>query len=81
MAGGRGADVKREIAMPNLGYDMESGKIASWLVKVGDQVDRGQPIAEIETDKTTVEMESLHTGTVVEIVHGDGAEVEISVAT
>jgi pyruvate/2-oxoglutarate dehydrogenase complex dihydrolipoamide acyltransferase (E2) component len=69
--------MKKEIAMPNLGYDMESGKIASWLVKVGDRVDRGQPIAEIETDKTTVEMESLHTGTIVELVQGDGAQVDV----
>jgi pyruvate/2-oxoglutarate dehydrogenase complex dihydrolipoamide acyltransferase (E2) component len=63
--------------MPNLGYDMETGKIVSWLVAVGDQVERGRPIAEIETDKTTVEMESLQTGTLVEIVHGVGAEVEV----
>ncbi|MBA2298800.1 MAG: biotin/lipoyl-binding protein [Actinobacteria bacterium] len=69
--------MKKAIAMPNLGYDMEAGKIASWLVAVGDDVSRGQPIAEIETDKTTVEMESLHTGTVVEIVHGDGVEVDV----
>ena len=66
-----------EIAMPNLGYDMEAGKIASWLVAVGDQVERGQPIAEIETDKATVEMESLQTGTLVEIVHPAGAEVDV----
>ncbi len=69
--------MKREIAMPNLGYDMESGKIASWLVKVGDEVQRGQPIAEIETDKATVEMESLHTGTVVELVQEDGAQADV----
>ena len=66
-----------EIAMPNLGYDMEAGKIASWLVAVGDQVERGQPIAEIETDKATVEMEALATGTLVEIVHEAGSEVPV----
>jgi pyruvate dehydrogenase E2 component (dihydrolipoamide acetyltransferase) len=69
--------MKKEIAMPNLGYDMESGKIASWLVKVGDQIERGQAIAEIETDKTTVEMESLHTGTVAELVRENGAQVDV----
>jgi len=69
--------VRLEITMPNLGYDMASGKIASWLVAVGDEVDRGQPIAEIETDKTTVEMEALAAGTLAEIVHGDGAEVDV----
>lgn len=66
-----------EIAMPNLGYDMQSGKIASWLVAVGDAVERGQPIAEIETEKTTVEMEALQSGTVAEIVHAAGAEVDV----
>ena len=59
-----------EIAMPTLGYDMEAGKISSWLVAVGDAIERGQPIAEIETDKATIEMESLQAGTLVEIVHG-----------
>jgi pyruvate/2-oxoglutarate dehydrogenase complex dihydrolipoamide acyltransferase (E2) component len=66
-----------EIAMPTLGYDMETGKISSWLVAVGDTVDRGQPIAEIETDKATIEMESLQAGTLVEIVHAAGADVEV----
>ena len=46
------------IEMPKLGYDMESGAIGSWLKQVGDPVTRGEPIAEIETDKTTVEMEA-----------------------
>lgn len=66
-----------EITMPNLGYDMESGKIAGWLKSPGDRVERGEPIAEIETDKTTVEMEALATGTLVEIVQQDGAEVGV----
>ena len=66
-----------EVTMPNLGYDMEEGKIASWLKSVGDQVERGEPIAEIETDKTTVEMESLASGTLIEIVCPAGAEAPI----
>jgi pyruvate/2-oxoglutarate dehydrogenase complex dihydrolipoamide acyltransferase (E2) component len=69
--------VRVEITMPTLGYDMEAGKIAAWLVAVGDTVQRGQPIAEIETDKATVEMESLQSGTLAEIVRAAGAEVEI----
>ena len=48
-----------DVTMPNLGYDMEEGKVVSWLKKVGDKVERGEPIAEIETDKTTVEMEAM----------------------
>lgn len=66
-----------EVAMPNLGYDMEEGKIASWLKAVGDSVARGEVIAEIETDKTTVEMEALAAGTLAEIVHEEGATVAV----
>jgi pyruvate/2-oxoglutarate dehydrogenase complex dihydrolipoamide acyltransferase (E2) component len=63
--------------MPNLGYDMEAGKITSWLKQVGDSVARGEPIAEIETDKATIEMESLAAGTLVEIVAEAGSEVPV----
>ena len=62
-----------DVTMPNLGYDMEEGKISAWLKKVGrHRVERGEPIAEIETDKTNVEMEAMAAGTLVEIVHGEG---------
>jgi pyruvate dehydrogenase E2 component (dihydrolipoamide acetyltransferase) len=63
--------------MPNLGYDLETAKVHAWLKHVGDTVRRGEPIAEIETDKTTVEMEALSDGTLVEIVAEAGAEVAI----
>lgn len=63
--------------MPNLGYDMEEGKILSWLKDVGDGVERGEPLAEIETDKTTVEMEAMATGTLSEIVHAEGETVAV----
>jgi pyruvate/2-oxoglutarate dehydrogenase complex dihydrolipoamide acyltransferase (E2) component len=65
------------VTMPNLGYDMETGKITRWLKRAGEPVARGEPIAEIETDKTTVEMEALASGTLVEIVCADGCEVAI----
>jgi pyruvate dehydrogenase E2 component (dihydrolipoamide acetyltransferase) len=63
------------IEMPKLGYDMETGVVSSWLKQVGDTVARGEAIAEVETDKTTVEMESVAAGTIVEIVHEAGVEV------
>jgi pyruvate/2-oxoglutarate dehydrogenase complex dihydrolipoamide acyltransferase (E2) component len=66
-----------DVKMPNLGYDMEEGKISAWFKAVGDAVERGEAIAEIETDKTNVEMESLAAGTLVEIVHGEGATVAV----
>jgi pyruvate dehydrogenase E2 component (dihydrolipoamide acetyltransferase) len=66
-----------EVKMPNLGMDMESGKIAAWLKQVGDPVERGEVIAEIETDKATVDMEALQTGTLVEIVAGVGTQLPV----
>ncbi len=57
-----------DVTMPNLGYDMEEGTVQSWLKGVGDTIERGEPIAEIETDKTTVEMEAMVSGTLVEIL-------------
>ena len=63
--------------MPNLGYEMEAGRIAAWLKQVGDPVARGEVIAEIETDKTTIEMEAAASGTVAEILAEAGAEVAV----
>ena len=60
------------IEMPKLGYDMETGTIGGWLKGVGDEIKRGDVIAEIETDKTTVEMEATASGTLAEIVHEAG---------
>jgi pyruvate dehydrogenase E2 component (dihydrolipoamide acetyltransferase) len=60
--------------MPHLGSDPDEGKVISWLKQPGDRVRRGEPIAEVETDKTTIEMESLVTGTLVEIVCPTGSE-------
>jgi pyruvate dehydrogenase E2 component (dihydrolipoamide acetyltransferase) len=65
------------IEMPKLGYDMDSGRIASWVKKVGDTVARGDVLAEIETEKSTVEMESTAAGTLAEIVAEAGAELPV----
>lgn len=62
------------VLMPTLGYDMESGRVGDWLVAVGEAVARGQALVEIETDKSTLEMESLAAGTLVEIVAATGEE-------
>jgi pyruvate dehydrogenase E2 component (dihydrolipoamide acetyltransferase) len=69
--------VRVEVKMANLGYDMEVGKVVSWLKNVGDSVARGEPITEVETDKATVEMESMQSGVLVEIVAAEGAEVPV----
>jgi len=68
------------IEMPKLGYDMETGTVAGWLKVVGDAVERGEAIAEIETEKSTVEMEASTAGTLVEVVHDVGAEVPVGQA-
>ena len=65
------------VEMPKFGAESVEGRIASWFKQVGDPVTRGEPIAEIETDKVTVEMEALRTGVLVEIVHGEGADVPV----
>ena len=62
-------------AMPKLGMDMEEGAIAKWLKAEGDTVEKGEPIAEIETDKSTVEVESPTSGTVLKLLIAEGDEV------
>ncbi|MBK1793036.1 pyruvate dehydrogenase complex E1 component subunit beta [Devosia sp. WQ 349] len=63
-----------QILMPALSPTMEEGKLAKWLVKVGDVVKSGDVLAEIETDKATMEVEAVDEGTVTEILIADGTE-------
>ena len=66
------------ITMPRLSDTMEEGTVASWLKKVGDTVVEGDILAEIETDKATMEFESFHNGTLlyVGIQEGESAPVD-----
>jgi pyruvate dehydrogenase E2 component (dihydrolipoamide acetyltransferase) len=50
------------VTMPKLGFDMAEGTLVRWVVEEGQQVEKGAVLAEIETDKATVEVESTHTG-------------------
>ena len=68
--------MSKNITMPKLG-DMEEGVIANWLKKEGDAVKKGDPIAEIETDKTTVEFEAFETGTLLKIVVPAGGKAPV----
>ncbi len=63
-----------EITMPALSPTMEEGKLAKWLVKEGDTVSSGDVIAEIETDKATMEVEAVDEGTVAKILVEEGSE-------
>jgi pyruvate dehydrogenase E1 component beta subunit len=63
-----------QILMPALSPTMEEGNLAKWLVKVGDKIEPGQVIAEIETDKATMEVEAVDEGTVAELLVAEGAQ-------
>ena len=63
-----------EILMPALSPTMEEGTLAKWLVKEGDTVSSGDLIAEIETDKATMEFEAVDEGTVGKILIAEGSE-------
>ena len=66
-----------EVLMPKLGHEMESGVVEAWFKQVGDTVERGEVLAEITTDKTNVEMESLHSGVLTAIAVPAGCEVTV----
>lgn len=61
--------------MPSLGADMESGTVVTWLVGVGDHVTRGQVVAEVDTEKSVIEVEAFVTGTVEKILVPEGERV------
>lgn len=63
-----------EILMPALSPTMEEGNLAKWMVKEGDTVSSGDVIAEIETDKATMEVEAVDEGVVGKLVVPEGAE-------
>ena len=63
-----------DILMPALSPTMEEGKLSKWLKKEGDKVKSGDVIAEIETDKATMEVEAVDEGTIAKIVVAEGTE-------
>jgi pyruvate dehydrogenase E2 component (dihydrolipoamide acetyltransferase) len=70
------------INMPRLSDTMEEGTVASWLKQVGDKIEEGDILAEIETDKATMEFESFHEGTLLHIgvQAGETAPVDVLLA-
>jgi pyruvate dehydrogenase E1 component beta subunit len=63
-----------QVLMPALSPTMEEGKLAKWLVSAGDEITSGMVIAEIETDKATMEVEAVDEGTLHEILVAEGTE-------
>ncbi|HLV15815.1 MAG TPA: pyruvate dehydrogenase complex dihydrolipoamide acetyltransferase [Xanthomarina sp.] len=65
------------INMPRLSDTMEEGTVATWLKKVGDKIEEGDILAEIETDKATMEFESFHEGTLLYIGVQEGETTKV----
>jgi len=65
------------IVMPKLGFDMREGVLNTWLKAVGDSVSKGEIVAEIESDKATLELESQVAGTLLQLLHEPGDVVPV----
>src|SRR5881398_2097285 len=78
---GRTAAMATEIKLPRLGQGMESGTIVKWLKAEGDQVEKGEPLYELDTDKVTQEVEAEATGVLLKIAVAEGeADVGTTIA-
>ncbi|MGN8247078.1 dihydrolipoamide acetyltransferase family protein [Cellulomonas soli] len=66
-----------EFRMPSLGADMESGTVVAWHVAVGDRVARGDVVAEVDTDKSVIDVECFTTGTVEQLLVEEGSRVPV----
>lgn len=66
-----------EVTMPQMGADMTEGTLVAWIKQVGEAVARGEIIAEIETDKATVELEAYEPGTMLKHVVAEGETVPV----
>ena len=66
-----------QIKMPSLGSDMTEGILLNWTKNVGDAINEGDVIAEIETDKATVEVPSTVSGTILQLIGDPGATLEV----
>jgi pyruvate dehydrogenase E2 component (dihydrolipoamide acetyltransferase) len=65
------------VVMPKLSDTMEEGRILRWIKKEGDRVETGQALAEVETDKATVEMEAYTTGVVRKLIATEGQVIQV----
>src|SRR4030088_188036 len=66
-----------DVTMPRLSDTMEEGTISSWLKKPGEQIKKGEVIAQIETDKATMDLTAFEAGTLQEILAPEGSTVPI----
>ena len=70
-------DGAQVITMPRLSDTMEEGTVATWLKKVGDSIKEGDILAEIETDKATMEFESFYAGTLLHVGINEGESAPV----
>lgn len=66
-----------DVIMPQMGFDMREGTVVKWLRQEGEEINRGDPIAEIETDKATVELEAFAGGVLGRIYVAEGGTVPV----
>jgi pyruvate dehydrogenase E2 component (dihydrolipoamide acetyltransferase) len=66
-----------DISLPRLGQGMEAGTIVRWLKSEGEQVEKGEPLYELDTDKVTQEVEADASGVLLKILAGEGEEIEV----
>src|SRR5439155_21804527 len=66
-----------EITMPQLSDTMTEGTVVKWHKKEGDKVREGEKIADVETDKAVMEMESFESGTLAKILVKEGEKVQV----
>src|ERR671939_2014944 len=69
-----------EVIMPKMGDAMEEGTRLKWLKSEGDEVSEGDAIAEIETDKVTMELEAEDEGTLAQLIADEGQEIPVGEA-
>jgi pyruvate dehydrogenase E2 component (dihydrolipoamide acetyltransferase) len=72
--------VSNQVTLPRLGQGMESGTIVRWLKSEGDQVEKGEPLYELDTEKVTQEVEADASGVLLKILAGEGEEIEVGKA-
>ncbi|HEY6043189.1 MAG TPA: biotin/lipoyl-containing protein, partial [Anaerolineae bacterium] len=65
------------VIMPSLGFDMTQGKLLRWLKKEGDAVKKDEPVAEIETEKASVEIQATVSGVLLKILLQPGETVPV----
>src|SRR6266853_3390692 len=71
------SETMKTVEMPKMGDTLEEGKILRWIKQEGDTVKKGEPLAEVETDKVNIEIEAFASGTLRKILVSEGNSAPI----